>query len=69
MSMISQKLLKASLPALILFSTDSQAEFFDSRVQKWEFFLTPQYTNSKTLAFDFPGVLPGLDTGPEGVSA
>ena len=34
-------------------SMDAQAlELYDTRADKWEFFLTPQFTNSKLLQFD-----------------
>jgi opacity protein-like surface antigen len=52
MSTITQKLIKASLFLIVCISTNAQAEFFNSRVDKWEFFLSPQYTNAKTLEFD-----------------
>jgi opacity protein-like surface antigen len=38
--------------ATLLISTFAQAEAFDSRDNKWEFFLQPQYINSKTLEYD-----------------
>ena len=40
------------LSALVIFfsfCTNSQAAFHDSRIEKWEFFLVPQYTNELSL--------------------
>ena len=45
----STKLIKSSFILLAVFSTNAQAEFYDSRAEKWEFFLAPQVTNSKSL--------------------
>ena len=45
----SAKLIKSSFVLLAVFSTNAQAEFYDSRAEKWEFFLAPQVTNSKSL--------------------
>ena len=42
---------KYLLLSTLLFSLETQA-FTDSRDGKWEFFLTPQVTNSKTLEFE-----------------
>jgi len=36
----------------IIFCATAQAKFYDSRAKKWEFFLAPQFTNSKHLQFD-----------------
>jgi len=45
------KLIKPIL-LLFLFSSANAHAFKDSRDDKWEFFLSPQFTNSKTLEFD-----------------
>ncbi len=45
-------LITLSLIFLAIVSTTVQAAFHDSRVKKWEFFLAPQFTNSKLLQFD-----------------
>jgi len=37
---------------LAVVGMNAQAAFHDSRVKKWEFFLAPQFTNSKLLQFD-----------------
>jgi len=47
-----RKLVNFSLLFIIFFSLQANAAFFDSRVQKWEFFLAPMLTNSKNLQFD-----------------
>lgn len=52
MGLIITRLIKYSLFLFVVISTNTQANFYDSRVEKWEFFLAPQYTNSKTLTFD-----------------
>ena len=44
--------IKVSLALFALTSTGAQAEFYDSRVEKWEFFLAPQITSAKDLQFD-----------------
>lgn len=49
------KSLNPAILVLILFafsSMNTQAEFYDSRVKKWEFFIAPQMTNSKVLQFE-----------------
>jgi hypothetical protein len=46
------KFIKISLALFAIISTSAQAEFYDSRVEKWEFFLSPQLTSSKDLQFD-----------------
>jgi len=45
----STKLIKLSFILLAVVSLDVQAAFHDSRAGKWEFFLAPQVTNSKSL--------------------
>jgi len=45
------KLIKPIL-LLFLFSSANAHAFKDSRDDKWEFFLSPQFTNSTTLEFD-----------------
>jgi hypothetical protein len=45
------KIIKSIL-LLTLFSSANAHAFKDSRDGKWEFFLSPQFTNSKTLEFD-----------------
>lgn len=37
---------------MFVISTNALAAFNDSRVKKWEFFLAPQFTNSKLLQFE-----------------
>ena len=51
MPLISIKLIKPLIIFLLFFSLNAHA-FKDSRDDKWEFFLSPQFTNSKTLEFD-----------------
>lgn len=51
MSPIRIRLIKPLLIFLLFFSLNAHA-FKDSRDDKWEFFLSPQFTNSKTLEFD-----------------
>lgn len=46
------KPLKALLIAATFASLNAHSAFYDSRVEKWEFFLAPQITNSKVLQFD-----------------
>lgn len=48
----NNSLLQFSFLLLVMFSTNSQATFYDSRMEKWEFFLAPTVTNSKVLQFD-----------------
>lgn len=36
---------------LAMFSTASQANFYDSRVKKWEVYLAPQITNGKNIQY------------------
>ena len=45
------KLIQLSFILLFVISTNALAAFNDSRVKKWEFFLAPQFTNSKLLQF------------------
>ncbi len=47
--MKNRYLLLITLITLFSFSTNSLAAFKDSRDEKWEFFLVPQYTNDVTL--------------------
>jgi hypothetical protein len=47
-----KKFIRISLALLAITSTSVQAEFYDSRVEKWEFFLAPQVTSAKDLQFD-----------------
>ena len=47
----STNLIKLSFILLTVIYTSSQAAFYDSRVEKWEFFLAPMFTNSKLLQF------------------
>jgi len=46
------KLLKLCLILLAVISSNVQADFYDSRVKKWEFYLAPQITDSKDLQFE-----------------
>lgn len=46
------KLLKLCLIWLAVISSNVQADFYDSRVKKWEFYLAPQITDSKDLQFE-----------------
>lgn len=48
----ASKFIKLSFILLAVISLNVQAEFFDSRVKKWEFFLAPQMTNSQVIQFD-----------------
>ena len=48
----STNIIKSSFILLAVISTNAQAAFYDSRVEKWEFFLAPMVTNSKVLQFD-----------------
>jgi hypothetical protein len=48
----SAHLMRLSFLLLAVISTSVQAAFYDSRVEKWEFFLAPQVINSKALQFD-----------------
>jgi len=45
-------LMKFFFILLSVISMNAQAAFYDSRVNKWEFFLAPQVTNSKVLQFE-----------------
>ena len=47
----STRLPRFSLILFALTSTITHAAFYDSRAEKWEFFLAPQFTNSKDLQF------------------
>ena len=46
------KLVKLYLILLAVISSNVQADFYDSRVKKWEFYLAPQITNAKVLQFE-----------------
>ena len=46
------KLVKLCLILLAVISSNVQADFYDSRVKKWEFYLAPQITNAKVLQFE-----------------
>ena len=45
------RLIKIFIFVFAFISINADAEFFDSRNKKWEFFLVPQFTNSKVLQF------------------
>ncbi len=45
------KLMKPLFIISLFFSMNTQAAFYDSRAEKWAFFLAPQFTNSKVLQF------------------
>ncbi|MCK4834208.1 MAG: outer membrane beta-barrel protein [Gammaproteobacteria bacterium] len=49
---INTRLAKLSFALFTVISTNTQAAFYDSRVEKWEFFLAPMVTNSKVLQFE-----------------
>ncbi len=43
---------KFTLILLSLVGFNAEATFYDSRIQKWEFYLAPQITNSKDIQFN-----------------
>ena len=48
----STRFIKLSFILLATVGVNTQAAFYDSRVEKWEFYLAPQVTNSKVIEFD-----------------
>ena len=48
----STSLIKLSFILLAVISTNADAAFYDSRVEKWEFYLAPQLINAKDIQFD-----------------
>ena len=51
-SKASNRFIKLFFILLAAICTNTQAAFYDSRVEKWEFYLAPQITNSKVIEFD-----------------
>lgn len=48
----SANLIKLSFILLAVISTNVHSAFYDSRVEKWEFYLAPQLINAKDIQFD-----------------
>ena len=46
------KIIQSALILSATASTSAHAAFYDSRVEKWEFYLAPQVTNSKVIQFE-----------------
>lgn len=48
----NSKLITSSFVLLLMISINANAAFYDSRAEKWEFFLAPMVTNSKVLQYE-----------------
>jgi len=48
----STNVISTFLALLFFISLTADAAFYDSRSEKWEFYLAPQFTNSKNLQFE-----------------